>query len=113
MHTHTQRERERERDIERQIERDTHREAERERHIERDRERETHRERERERQRGPLAFGNDYLIERCRFSGNGLRYLCSHALTVPQMVCVTLRFFASGSFLYSFLFIWQSFVLVG
>ncbi|XP_071393635.1 putative nuclease HARBI1 [Centroberyx affinis] len=62
----------------------------------------------------PLAFGEDYLIERYRFSGDGLRYLCrllgpkiqhqtarSHALTVSQMVCVTLRFFASGSFLYS------------
>ena len=61
---------------------------------------------------GPLAFGDDYLIE--RFWGDGLRYLWrllspkiqhqtawSHALTVPQMVCVTLRFFASGSFLYS------------
>ncbi|XP_030286099.1 putative nuclease HARBI1 [Sparus aurata] len=62
----------------------------------------------------PLAFGDDHLIERYRFSGDGLRYLCrllspkiqhqtarSHALTVPQMVCVTLRFLASGSFLYS------------
>ncbi|XP_051253285.1 putative nuclease HARBI1 [Dicentrarchus labrax] len=62
----------------------------------------------------PLAVGDDYLIERYRFSGDGLRYLCrllgpkiqhqtagSHALTVPQMVCVTLRWFASGSFLYS------------
>ncbi|KAI7799359.1 putative nuclease HARBI1, partial [Triplophysa rosa] len=62
----------------------------------------------------PLVFGDDYLIERYRFSGDGLRYLCrllgpkiqhqtarSHALTVPQMVCVTLRWFASGSFLYS------------
>ena len=35
-------------------------------------------------------------------SGDGLRYLCSHGLTVPQMVCVTLRFLASGSFFYSF-----------
>ncbi|KAK0141993.1 putative nuclease HARBI1 [Merluccius polli] len=62
----------------------------------------------------PLAFGDDHLNERYRFSGDGLRYLCrllgpkiqhqtarSHALTVPQMVCVTLRWFASGSFLYS------------
>ncbi|XP_030253210.1 putative nuclease HARBI1 [Sparus aurata] len=62
----------------------------------------------------PLAFGDDYLIERYRFSGDGLRYLCrllgpkiqpqmaqSHALTVPMMVCVTLRFFACGSFLHS------------
>ncbi|KAK0136913.1 putative nuclease HARBI1 [Merluccius polli] len=65
-------------------------------------------------QTDPLAFGDDYLIERYRFSGDGLRYLCrllgpkiqhqtarSHALTVPQMVCVTWRWFASGSFLYS------------
>jgi len=62
----------------------------------------------------PLAFGDDYLIERYRFSGDGPKYLCrllgpkiqhqtalSHALTVPQMVCVTLRWFASGSFHYS------------
>ncbi|XP_041671994.1 putative nuclease HARBI1 [Cheilinus undulatus] len=62
----------------------------------------------------PLVFGDDYLIERYRFSGNGLRYLCrllgpeiqhqtvfSHALTVPWMVSVTVRFLASGSFLYS------------
>ena len=62
----------------------------------------------------PLVFEDDYLIERYRFSGDGLRYLCrllgpkmqhqmawSHALSVPQMVCVTLRFFASGSFLNS------------
>ena len=61
-----------------------------------------------------LAFGDDYLIERYRFSGDGLRYICrllspkiqhkiaqSHALTVPQMVCFTLRFLASWSFLYS------------
>ena len=54
------------------------------------------------------------LIERYRFSGDGLRYLCrllgpkiqhqtarSHALTVPMAVSVTLRFFASGGFLYS------------
>ena len=62
----------------------------------------------------PLVLGDDYLIERYRLSGDGLRYLYrllgpkiqnqtaqSHAFTVPQMVCVTLRFFASGSFLYS------------
>nr|CBN82168.1 Putative nuclease HARBI1 [Dicentrarchus labrax] len=48
----------------------------------------------------PLAVGDDYVIERYRFSGDGLRYLCrllgpkmkhqtarSHSLTVPQMVC--------------------------
>ncbi|XP_068565314.1 putative nuclease HARBI1 [Cebidichthys violaceus] len=62
----------------------------------------------------PLVFSDDYLIERYRFSGEGIRYLCgilgpkiqwrtarSRAMTVPQMVCVVLRFFASGSFLYS------------
>uniref|UniRef100_A0A9J8AKJ7 Putative nuclease HARBI1 n=1 Tax=Cyprinus carpio carpio TaxID=630221 RepID=A0A9J8AKJ7_CYPCA len=62
----------------------------------------------------PLAFSDEYLTERYRFSGDGIRYLCrllgpniqhrtarSHALTVPQMVCVALRFFASGMFLYS------------
>ena len=51
---------------------------------------------------------------RYRFSGDGIRYLCrllgpkiqhrtarSHALTIPQIVCVALRFFASGAFLYS------------
>ncbi|XP_016108859.1 putative nuclease HARBI1 [Sinocyclocheilus grahami] len=62
----------------------------------------------------PLAFADEYLTERYRFSGDGIRYLCrllgpkiqhrtvrSHALTVPQMVCVALRFLASGMFLYS------------
>jgi len=62
----------------------------------------------------PLAFSDEYLTERYRFSGDGIRYLCrllgpniqhrtarSHALTVPQMVCVALRFLASGIFLYS------------
>ncbi|XP_023819873.1 putative nuclease HARBI1 [Oryzias latipes] len=62
----------------------------------------------------PLAFPDDHLYERCRFSADGIRYLCrllgprikhrtawSHALSVEQMVCVALRFFASGAFLYS------------
>ncbi|XP_053342479.1 putative nuclease HARBI1 isoform X1 [Clarias gariepinus] len=62
----------------------------------------------------PLAFSDEYLTERYRFSSDGIRYLCrllgpniqhrtarSHALTVPQMVCIALRFFASGMFLYS------------
>lgn len=62
----------------------------------------------------PLAFPDDHLYERYRFSSDGIRYLCrllgprikhrtarSHALTVEQMVCVALRFFASGGFLYS------------
>ncbi|KAL7396274.1 hypothetical protein ABVT39_003371 [Epinephelus coioides] len=62
----------------------------------------------------PLAFPDDHLHERYRFSADGIRYLCrllgpriqhhtarSHALSVEQMVCVALRFFASGGFLYS------------
>ncbi|XP_071232722.1 putative nuclease HARBI1 isoform X1 [Salvelinus alpinus] len=62
----------------------------------------------------PLAFPDDHLYERYRFSADGIRYLCrllgprikhrtarSHALSVEQMVCVALRFFASGAFLYS------------
>lgn len=62
----------------------------------------------------PLAFPDDHLYERYRFSADGIRYLCrllgprikhrtarSHALSVEQMVCVALRFFVSGAFLYS------------
>lgn len=62
----------------------------------------------------PLAFSEEYLFERYRFSSEGIHYLCglpgpkiqhrtprSRAMTVSQMVCVALRFFASGSFLYS------------
>ena len=62
----------------------------------------------------PLAHPEDHLYERYRFSASGIIYLCqrlepyvanatrrSHALTVPQTVCIALRFFASGSFLYS------------
>nr|XP_046149116.1 uncharacterized protein LOC123991537 isoform X1 [Oncorhynchus gorbuscha] len=62
----------------------------------------------------PLAFPDDHLYERYRFSADGIRYLCrllgprikhrtarSHALSVEQMVCLALRFFASGAFLYS------------
>ncbi len=50
-----------------------------------------------------LAFAHEHLTERYRFSGDGIRYLCrllgpkiqhqtawSHALPVPQTVCVTL-----------------------
>ncbi|XP_067098567.1 LOW QUALITY PROTEIN: putative nuclease HARBI1 [Osmerus mordax] len=61
----------------------------------------------------PLAFPDEYLHERYRLTGDGNRYLCrllgpkiqhrtgrSHALTIPQMVCVALRFFASAMFLY-------------
>jgi len=49
---------------------------------------------------------DDYLLERYRFPGEGIPNLCgklgpkiqqrtarSHAMTVPQMVCVALRFF--------------------
>lgn len=62
----------------------------------------------------PFAFDDDWLYERYRFSGDGLRYICSllgprishrtarsHAVPVPQMVCIAMRFFASGSFLYT------------
>ncbi|XP_028304088.1 putative nuclease HARBI1 [Gouania willdenowi] len=61
----------------------------------------------------PLAFTDDYLYERYRFSADGIRYLCrllgprlrhqtarSRALSVTQMVCVALHFFTSGDFLY-------------
>ncbi|KAM6999964.1 LOW QUALITY PROTEIN: putative nuclease HARBI1 [Tautogolabrus adspersus] len=58
----------------------------------------------------PLAFLDDFLYERYRFSSEGTklptsRALCgtrrSRALTVPQTVCIALRFFASGSFMYA------------
>lgn len=62
----------------------------------------------------PLDFHDDYLYERYRFSRPGLEYLCqilephvgratrrSAALTVPQAVCIALRFYATGSFLSS------------
>ena len=62
----------------------------------------------------PLAFPDDHLYERYKFSADGIRYLWrllgprikhstvrSHALSVEQMVCVALCFFASGGFLYS------------
>ncbi|KAI2647206.1 hypothetical protein H4Q32_028034 [Labeo rohita] len=62
----------------------------------------------------PLAFNDSYLYERYRFSRDGIAYICrllnphianntrrNRALTVPQTVCVTLRFFASGTFLYT------------
>ncbi|XP_016327171.1 putative nuclease HARBI1 [Sinocyclocheilus anshuiensis] len=62
----------------------------------------------------PLAFADEYLTERYRFSGDGIRYLCrllgpkiqhrtvrSPVPQIPQMVCVALRFLASGMFLYS------------
>ncbi|XP_046907604.1 putative nuclease HARBI1 [Hypomesus transpacificus] len=62
----------------------------------------------------PLAFHDDHLYERYRFSAKGMTYLCqllepyvanathrSRALTVPQTVCVALRYFATGTFMYS------------
>ncbi|XP_046905855.1 putative nuclease HARBI1 [Hypomesus transpacificus] len=62
----------------------------------------------------PLAFHDDHLYERYRFSAEGMTYLCqllepyvanathrSRALTVPQTVCVALRYFATGTFMYS------------
>uniref|UniRef100_A0A673H0X9 DDE Tnp4 domain-containing protein n=1 Tax=Sinocyclocheilus rhinocerous TaxID=307959 RepID=A0A673H0X9_9TELE len=62
----------------------------------------------------PLAFPDTYLYERYRFSAEGISYICellephitnvtrrSHALTVPQMVCIALCFFASGTYLYA------------
>lgn len=62
----------------------------------------------------PLAFNDSYLYERYRFSRDGIAYICrllspyianntrrNRALTVPQTVCIALRFFASGTFLYT------------
>uniref|UniRef100_A0A8D0DCK5 Putative nuclease HARBI1 n=1 Tax=Sander lucioperca TaxID=283035 RepID=A0A8D0DCK5_SANLU len=62
----------------------------------------------------PLDFPDTYLYERYRYSTEGITYLCellephitnvtrrSHALTVPQTVCIALRFFASGTYLYA------------
>ena len=62
----------------------------------------------------PLAFHDDHLYERYRFSAEGMTYLFqplepyvanathrSCALTVPQTVCVGLRYFATGTFMYS------------
>ncbi|XP_029919693.1 putative nuclease HARBI1 [Myripristis murdjan] len=62
----------------------------------------------------PLDFADDYLYERYRFSRPGLEYICqilephigratrrSAALTVPQSVCIAMRFFTTGSYLYT------------
>ena len=62
----------------------------------------------------PLAFPDEILYERYRFSAEGIRYICSLiepsvrnatrrscALTVGQTVCVALRFFATGTYLHS------------
>lgn len=61
----------------------------------------------------PLAFSDENLYEKYRFSAEGMLYLCrllephiknptrrSHATTVPQMICIALRFFAGGTYLY-------------
>ena len=62
----------------------------------------------------PLAFLDECLYGRYRFSGEGITYLCQHlepyvtnathrsrALTVPQTVCIALHYFATGTFMYS------------
>ena len=62
----------------------------------------------------PFAFSDPFLYERYRFSRDGLIYLCSpigkqltrkssrnNALTASQTLCIGLRFFASGTFLYT------------
>ncbi|XP_059384602.1 putative nuclease HARBI1 [Carassius carassius] len=62
----------------------------------------------------PLACSDYYLHERYRFSREGIAYICrllsphianstrrNKALTVQQTVCIALRFFASGTFLYT------------
>uniref|UniRef100_A0AAQ5Y637 Nuclease HARBI1 n=1 Tax=Amphiprion ocellaris TaxID=80972 RepID=A0AAQ5Y637_AMPOC len=61
-----------------------------------------------------LAFPDSYLLERYRFTSQSITYIHnllrpyiynftnrSHALTFQQMLCVVLRFFANGSFLYN------------
>ncbi|XP_034023606.1 putative nuclease HARBI1, partial [Thalassophryne amazonica] len=62
----------------------------------------------------PLTYPDDILHERYRFSAEGIRYLCqligpdvcnithrSNALTIEQIMCLALRYFASGEFMYS------------
>ncbi|XP_053366807.1 putative nuclease HARBI1 [Clarias gariepinus] len=62
----------------------------------------------------PLAQHDNILIERYRFSREGILYIISllnpyvkcssrrsRALTTAQTVCIALRFFASGTFLYT------------
>lgn len=61
-----------------------------------------------------LAFPDNYLFERYRFTSQSIIYIHnlirpyisnitnrSHALTSQQILCVALRFFANGSFLYN------------
>uniref|UniRef100_A0A8C9Z0P6 Harbinger transposase-derived nuclease n=1 Tax=Sander lucioperca TaxID=283035 RepID=A0A8C9Z0P6_SANLU len=47
----------------------------------------------------PLSFPDDYLYERYRFSPHVANACC--ALTIPQTVCLALRYFATGTFMYS------------
>ena len=62
----------------------------------------------------PLAYPDNHLYERHRFSRERIQYICrllhpyisnstcrNKALTVPQTVCIALCFFASGTFLYT------------
>lgn len=62
----------------------------------------------------PLEQSDSFLWERYRFSRQSIVYLCtlleahirkvtrrSQSLTPVQSVCIALRFFASGTFLYS------------
>ena len=62
----------------------------------------------------PLAHLDDVLHERYRFSVEGIRYLCQlieadvsnvtrrgQALTIEQIVCLSLRYFASGQNIFS------------
>ena len=73
-----------------------------------------HRERVLRDRQDPFAHNDHYLYERYRFSRQGLIYLRdllepyianstrrSRALTVSQTLCIALRFFATGTFLYS------------
>lgn len=62
----------------------------------------------------PLAYPDPLLIQRYRFSRDGIIHICNllaphiecptrrnRALTTTQTVCIALRFFASGRFLYT------------
>uniref|UniRef100_A0A3B3RIH0 Putative nuclease HARBI1 n=1 Tax=Paramormyrops kingsleyae TaxID=1676925 RepID=A0A3B3RIH0_9TELE len=62
----------------------------------------------------PLAYPDDILHEMYKFSSEGIHYLCqllgpevsnstrrSNALTIEHTVCLALRYFASGQFMYS------------
>ncbi|XP_034093073.1 putative nuclease HARBI1 [Gymnodraco acuticeps] len=59
----------------------------------------------------PLAFSEEYLYEKYRFSSEGLTYLCqllepyianaTHWSCALSAVCIALRYFATGSFLYA------------